>query len=111
MNDNYRQARVVLMERQTAALEALKLFHNVTEERGRARIVARPAGAGLGAEIDVTEDVVSILDRLTETLDWGSGFFTDEDLIAFFRLVDLLKIDVPPSVERPAALAEPPEDA
>lgn len=85
-------------ERAKAALEALAAFKKATAERRRARITARPLG---GLPVDVTEDVVSVLDRLTETLDWGSGFFDDDDLRGFFRLTDLLKIDVPPTVARP----------
>jgi hypothetical protein len=55
-----------------------------------------------GLEVDVTEDVVSVMDQLTNTLDWGSGFFDDPSLAAFLRLADLLKIDVPGADPREA---------
>ncbi len=84
--------------RRIAAQEAVTAFLKATAERRRAQIVAHLQG---GHRQDVTEDVVSIMDRLTSTLDWGSGFFDDDDLAAFFRLADLLKIDVPDSVKRP----------
>lgn len=87
-------------ERGKAADEALQRFLQASRERRRARFLAFAEGEA--DPIDVTEDVVGIMDRLTDTLDWGSGFFDDDDLGAFLRLADLLKIDVPASVERPS---------
>lgn len=55
--------------------------------------MAHPAD---GEAVDVTEPVVDILDRLTQTLDWGSGMFNDDELRSFFLLCDLLKFGVHP---------------
>lgn len=87
-------------DRVTAAEEALAGFQAATQERRRALLLAYPEPTAL--PVDITEHVVSIMDRLTETLDWGSGFFCDEELEAFCKIADLLKIDIPDSVERPA---------
>lgn len=84
-------------EREQALEQALEQFKAASVERRRSRFLAITDSG----QVDVTEDVVSIMDRITETLDWGSGFFSDEDLAAWYRLADLLKIDVPPSLERP----------
>lgn len=85
-------------EREKALEEALEKFKATTVDRRRARFVAITDDG----QVDVTEDVVSIMDRITETLDWGSGFFNDEDLHAWYRLAALLKIDAPASVELPS---------
>jgi hypothetical protein len=87
-------------ERKKAALETLRGYQEVTEARNRGRMVAViPNEHGLDVK-DVTEEIVSVLDALTHTLDWGSGFFDDDDLRAFYTLTDLLKFDLEPPVTK-----------
>ncbi len=73
-----------------AAAEAMRQFKAATEERRRARIWAEPEGE---PRVDVTEQVVDLLDMITESLDWGSDFWTDTDLASFIELCKLLKFD------------------
>lgn len=77
-------------ERRTAAAEALREFQKATQNRRRARIWAEPEGA---ERVDVTEHVVSLLDMITQSMDWGSEFWTDSDLPSFIELCGLLKFD------------------
>ena len=51
------------------------------------------ASAKIG-DIDVTEDVVSVLDALVGSLDWGSGFLDDDEIAAVSRLAELLNVEV-----------------
>jgi len=85
------------MERALAAREALETFEKATAERRRAKIMAitRP----WGASEDITEDVVTIMDQVASSMEWGSGFFSDEDLGAFIRIAGLLKIDLPENLK------------
>lgn len=73
-----------------AAAEALRSFQAATKERRRARIWAEPRD---GERVDITEHVVSLLDMITSSMDWGSEFWTDTDLPSFIALCDLLKFD------------------
>lgn len=66
-------------------------FAALTEARGRARIIAHPRSGG---ELDVTEDLVSILDALMQTMDWSSGFLNREDVEAVDKLTALLKFNI-----------------
>lgn len=75
-----------------AAAEALRSFQAATADRRRARIWAEPEGE---QRIDVTEHVVSLLDMITQSMDWGSDFWTDSDLPSFIELCKLLKFDAP----------------
>jgi hypothetical protein len=77
-------------EQRTAAAEALKAFKAATEDRRRTRIWAEPEG---GLRLDVTEHVVSLLDMITMSMDWGSDFWTDVDLPSFIELCRLLKFE------------------
>lgn len=70
-----------------AAAEALQSFKEATAGRQRARIVAHPVN---GKPVDVTEEVVSILDMIVTSIDWGSDFWSDDDLPAFITLCTLL---------------------
>jgi hypothetical protein len=76
-------------ERRTAAAEALKSFQQTSQERRRTRIYACPRS---GETTDVTEHVVSLLDMITQSLDWGSDFWTDSDLPSFIELCNLLDV-------------------
>lgn len=78
--------------KRVAAAEALAAFKAASEERRRARIVAIP---GDGCQEDVTEHVVSLLDMITQSMDWGSDFWSDSDLPSFIHLCGLLKFDAP----------------
>lgn len=60
-----------------------------SQQRNRARIVAYPPGGPR----DVTEDVVTLLDAIHDSMDWGSGFLNREDLVAWKTLADLLGFD------------------
>jgi hypothetical protein len=77
-------------EQRTAAAAALKAFQAATAERRRATIWAEPEGE---PRVDVTEHVVSLLDMITTSMDWGSDFWTDSDLPSFIELCRLLKFD------------------
>jgi hypothetical protein len=80
-------------EQRQAAAEALKAFEAATDERRRTRIWAEPAGE---PRVDVTEHVVSLLDMITMSMDWGSDFWTDVDLPSFITLCKLLKFEEVP---------------
>jgi hypothetical protein len=77
-------------EQREAAADALEAFKAASEERRRARIWAEPEGE---PRVDVTEHVVSLLDMITMSMDWGSDFWTDVDLPSFIELCSLLKFD------------------
>jgi hypothetical protein len=74
-----------------AAAQAMKAFKAATKERRRARIWAYPEGQ---KRVDVTEEVVSLLDLITTSMDWGSDFWSDADLPSFITLCGLLKVDI-----------------
>lgn len=76
-----------------AAAEALKGFKAATQDRRRASIWAYPKGS---RPVDVTEHVVSLLDMITMSMDWGSDFWTDTDLPSFIELCKLLKFEEMP---------------
>ena len=80
-----------------AAAEALKRFKEVTEDKRRASIWAYPESE---PAVDVTEHVISLLDMITTSMDWGSDFWTDTDLPSFIELCKLLKFEEVP--EAPA---------
>lgn len=82
-------------ERRIAAAEALEAFKAVTALRERAKIVAYPLN---GEPVDVTEEVVSILDMITSSMNWGSDFWSDDDLPAFITLCGLLNFAEMPDV-------------
>jgi len=73
------------------AREAEEVNRAVTEHLDRAKIWADPTSPG--EFIDVTEDVVSIMDIVANSMDLGSGFLDEDDLRGFNRLADLLKMD------------------
>ena len=77
-------------ERREAAAEALRAFTTATERHRRARIVAYPLD---GESVDVTEEIVSVLDMIVTSMDWGSGFWSDDDLPAFITLCSLLNFE------------------
>jgi hypothetical protein len=80
-----------------AAAEALRSFELASAERRRTRIWAYPDPDGR-APVDVTEHVVSLLDMITSSMDWGSEFWGDTDLPSFIELCKLLKFDEVPQV-------------
>ena len=77
-------------EQREAAADALRAFKAASEDRRRARIWAEPEGE---PRVDVTEHVVSLLDMITMSMDWGSDFWNDADLPSFITLCRLLKFD------------------
>ena len=81
-------------EQRYAAAEARRAFKTATDERRRTRIWAEPEGE---ARVDVTEQVVSLLDMITMSMDWGSDFWTDVDLPSFIILCKLLKFEEIPA--------------
>lgn len=83
-------------ERREAAAEALEAFKKATDKYRRAKIVAFPLD---GEPVDVTEEIVSVLDMITTSLDWGSDFWSDDDLPAFITLCSLLNFEEIPRVE------------
>lgn len=82
-------------EQREAAAAALRGFKAATAERRRAQIWACPEG---GKRVDVTEHVVSLLDMITTSMDWGSDFWTDVDLPSFIELCRLLKFEEIPEL-------------
>ena len=80
-------------EKRDAAAEALEAFKTASEERRRARILIYTTENSL-LPVDITEDVVSLLDMITCSMDWGSDFWCDSDLPSFIKLCDLLKVDI-----------------
>lgn len=77
-------------ERARAEREARVENLRVSRERDRPRVII-PCGPL--CKDDVTEDVVSVLDALKGSLDWGSGFLDDTQLNAANRLMTLLKFE------------------
>lgn len=84
-------------DQRTAAAEALKNFQQATADRRRAIIWAETPD---GPPVDVTEHVVSLLDMITQSMDWGSDFWTDSDLPSFIELCRLLKFEEIPEEAR-----------
>lgn len=80
-----------------AAAEAMRSFEQASAERRRTKIFAYPKDR---APVDVTEHVVSLLDMITTSLDWGSDFWSDDDLPSFIELCQLLDFDELPEVPR-----------
>lgn len=74
------------------AQSLLEQFKAVSEERKRAKVYVKLQG--VSQMVDVTEDVVSLLDMITSSMDWGSDFWCDGDLPSFIKLCDLLKVDI-----------------
>ena len=85
--------RIAGTEQREAAAEALDAFKAATKDRRRARIWAEPEGE---PRVDVTEHVISLLDMITTSMDWGSDFWTDTDLPSFIELCKLLKFEEVP---------------
>ena len=83
----------------TAAAEALRSFQQASDERKRTKIYAYPKR---GKRVDVTEHVVSLLDMITQSLDWGSDFWSDSDLPSFIELCRLLDFDQVPGDGSPS---------
>ena len=83
-----------------ALLEAKEWNEEVSGRVGRASLVLRPEGQ---AETDVTEDVVSVLDALYNSMDWGSGLLEDYEIASAERLMRALGFTMGPAgLERPA---------
>jgi hypothetical protein len=82
-------------EQREAAAAALKGFQAATEDRRRARIWAYTED---GERVDVTEHVISLLDMITRSMDWGSDFWTDTDLPSFIELCKLLQFEEIPEM-------------
>lgn len=83
-------------EREIAQQEAREAMEAASVRVDRARVFVetnRRVGDVIimpGDKIDVTEDVVSVLDAAVGSLDWGSGFFDDDQITAISRLARLL---------------------
>lgn len=87
---DYRGRIVPGHEQRVAAAEALASFQKASAERKRTKIWAYPKR---GKRVDVTEHVVSLLDMITQSMDWGSDFWDDTDLPSFIELCKLLDFD------------------
>jgi hypothetical protein len=86
--------RAAAKAQREAAAEALKAFEQASAERRRTKIFAYPRGR---KRVDVTEHVISLLDMITTSMDWGSDFWTDTDLPSFIELCKLLDFDEIPA--------------
>jgi hypothetical protein len=78
---------------QKEAVRAAKLMHEfqkVSAERRRAHVFVEQDD---GTRTDVTESVVSLLDMITQSMDWGSEFWVDNDLDEFIALCKMLKFE------------------
>jgi hypothetical protein len=95
----------IVKAQRTAAAEALRAFEQASAERRRTKILAYPDGCN---PVDVTEHVVSLLDMITMSMDWGSDFWTDTDLPSFIELCKLLNFDEVPELHV-TAVKEPPQ--
>jgi len=84
-------------EQRQAAAEALQSFQAASAERRRTKIWAYPRK---GRRVDVTEHVISLLDMITQSMNWGSDFWTDTDLQSFIELCKLLDFDEIPKGPR-----------
>ena len=87
-----------MTERDDAKAEAEQAVRGDSERIGRPRILVE------GTNQDITEEVVSILDALHNSMDWGSGFLTEEEEQAAEGLMILLRFKCGGPVER----SEPP---
>ena len=74
-----------MTERDDAESEAEESARAASAEVGRPRIRVEATNQ------DITEEVVTILDALYGSMDWGSGFLTDEETLAAERLMVLLR--------------------
>jgi len=70
-----------------AQAEARTSFLKASQNQRRPRVLI--------GETDVTEDVVSVLDCLIGSLDWGSGFLDEEEANAARRLARILNFEDP----------------
>lgn len=82
-------------EKIIAAAEAMNRFKAASSEQRRGAIWAFPHPNDSGRPIDVTEHVVSLLDIISMSMEWGSGMYNDNDLPGFVELCDLLKVEIP----------------
>jgi hypothetical protein len=73
-----------------------------SRQRNRARVMAQTPGGPR----DVTEDIVTLLDAIHGSMDWGSGFLNREDLVAWKTLADLLGFDAVAVGSADEAIAE-----
>lgn len=94
-----------MTEREDAANEDNAAAREASTKRNRAEILAvvswvrdEEARTNLGDAAVITEDVVTVLDALADSLDWGSGFLTDQEVGAALRLMELLAFDPIPEV-------------
>lgn len=76
-----------------AAAEAFRAFKQASEDQRRATVWVIPRNQSDGHPVDVTEHVVGLLDMIVTSVDWGSDFWSDDDLPSFIELCNLLKID------------------
>src|SRR5215216_7674624 len=76
-------------EQAEAAAQDRAAADTASQQRNRARVTVETPG---GSQ-DVTEHVVTLLDAITNSLDWGSGFFNREDLVAWKTLAERLSFD------------------
>lgn len=81
--------------RRLAAAEALQKFKEASVRLRRSSVWVIPQNSSDGYPVDVTEHVVSLLDMITTSIDWGSDFWSDDDLPSFIELCRLLKVGVP----------------
>ena len=72
-------------EREWAQEQARREMEKASRVKNRARVLIN--------DIDVTEDVVSILDALIGSLDWGSGFLSDDEVSAVEKLAQMLDFE------------------
>ena len=82
-------------ERTQAQEEARVAMEAASALKFRPRVTVWDPTLGGPVGEDVTEDVVSLLDALIGSLDWGSGFLSDEEVAAVTRLAGLLAFELP----------------
>jgi hypothetical protein len=80
-------------EKRVAAAQALKQFKEASLAKRRAGVWIFPHPEEPGYPVDVTEHVVSLLDMIVMSIEWGSDYWSDDDLPSFIELCNLLKID------------------
>jgi len=78
-----------MIEKQTADREAAEAAKLASQTRVRHQVLIHTSTE----DLDVTEHVVTLLDAISSSMDWGSGFLNREDLVAWKTLAEHLAFD------------------
>lgn len=70
------------------ANQALQEFRKLAPAERSTRIVIQ-ASPGHGW-LDVTEDVITLMDQVSDGCEWQSGYYQDDDVTSFIKLAGML---------------------